>query len=87
MKSTLTCELNTSTMKASYTRITRNTQKINDQILKVICNPGMCTSYRRSRGVLDGENVWSNFNDAIEEATEVLHAIEAYKVKKIIEAS
>jgi hypothetical protein len=50
-------------------------------------NPGMCTSYRRSRGVLDGENVWSNFNHAIEEATEVLHAMEAYKVKKNIEAS
>jgi hypothetical protein len=47
----------------------------------------MCTSYRRSRGVLDGENVWSNFNHAIEEATEVLHAIEAHKVKKNIEAS
>jgi hypothetical protein len=37
---------------------------------KIMGNPGMCTSYRRSRGILHAKNVWSNFNHAIEEATE-----------------
>jgi hypothetical protein len=38
----------------------------------------MGSSYRRNRGILHAENVWSNFNHTIQEATDVLHAIEAW---------
>jgi hypothetical protein len=38
----------------------------------------MGSSYRRNRGILHAENVWSNFNHTNQEATDVLHAIEAW---------
>jgi hypothetical protein len=38
----------------------------------------MGSSYRRNRGILHAENVWSNFNHTIQEAIDGLHAIEAW---------